>query len=209
LSENARIEPRTVASPLSLMILCLSISDDMLEPDSEDELFINEAPSLDDEEDDEDDDDDVIRDNNDVIRDNDDVSSFMMEEEEEDTTTYGSPGLREAFGEVANGANVNDQDTSSLGENYFIFYEYGILSFKTSSNRMAWSAFQKGQQDHFIYFLNMLTNLSNNLATRGYSRTQSRIHCFDFRIRGYVYGSVTGEPFDPFYTFLCLAVGTF
>jgi hypothetical protein len=119
------------------MILCLSISDDMLEPDSEDELFINEAPSLDDEEDDEDDDDDVIRDNNDVIRDNDDVSSFMMEEEEEDTTTYGSPGLREAFGEVANGANVNDQDTSSLGKNSFRFHEHGILSFKTLKNRMA------------------------------------------------------------------------
>jgi hypothetical protein len=117
------------------MILCLSISDDMLEPDSEDELFINEAPSLDDEEDDEDDDDDVIRDNNDVIRDNDDVSSFMMEEEEEDTTTYGSPGLREAFGEgVANGANVNDQDTSSLGKNSFRFHEYGILSFITLKN---------------------------------------------------------------------------
>jgi hypothetical protein len=167
------------------MILCLSISDDMLEPDSEDELFINEAPSLDDEEDDEEDDDDVIRDNNDVIRDNDDVSSFMMEEEEEDTTTYGSPGLREAFGEVANGANVNDQDTSSLGKNSFRFYEHGILKCKTFK-KMGMECFSKGSTRPFLStFLNMSTNFSNNLATRWYSRTQRRNHCFDLRILGY------------------------
>jgi hypothetical protein len=184
------------------MILCLSISDDMLEPDSEDELFINEAPSLDDEEDDEDDDDDVIRDNNDVIRDNDDVSSFMMEEEEEDTTTYGSPGLREAFGEVANGANVNDQDTSSLGKNSFGFHEYGILSCKTEKNRMAWSAFQQGRKIIFIPFKKNFTIFSNNLATRWWTQ-QSRIHCFDLWIRGY--GYTDPEPVNHFYAFLCLS----
>ena len=106
--------------PLSLLFHPLSDlrSDDTLEPDSEDELFINEAPSLDDDEDDEEEEEDSSfqegRGGGDVVRDNDDdVSNFMMEEDEEDTTTYGSPGVREE--EAASGP-TQDQDTSSLGE---------------------------------------------------------------------------------------------
>ena len=62
--------------------------DETLEPDSEDELFINEGPSLDDE-------DSFPGAGEDYSANYDDNSTFL----DDDETTYGSPGLREAFGE--------------------------------------------------------------------------------------------------------------
>ena len=75
--------------------------DATLEPESDDELFINEGPALDD-----DDDDCYPRDNFD------DSSNFVDEED----TTYGSPGLREAFND-GYGAHQDqlEQDQSRTG----------------------------------------------------------------------------------------------
>ena len=65
--------------------------DETLEQESDDELFINEGPSLDDE------DDDMYHENSRAFpRDNFDESTNFVDEED---TTYGSPGLREAFNE--------------------------------------------------------------------------------------------------------------
>ena len=63
--------------------------DETLEQESDDELFINEGPALDD------DDDDSYQEHTGVFpRDTFDDSSNFVDEEE---TTYGSPGLREVF----------------------------------------------------------------------------------------------------------------
>ena len=79
--------------------------DATLEPESDDELFINEGPSLSDDNDE--DDDRYPRDNFD------DSSNFVDEED----TTYGSPGLREAFNEGYGGHNQDqlEQDPSRAG----------------------------------------------------------------------------------------------
>ena len=65
--------------------------DETLEQESDDELFINEGPALDD-----DDDDSYHEHTRAFPRDNFDESSNFVDEED---TTYGSPGLREAFNE--------------------------------------------------------------------------------------------------------------
>ena len=78
--------------------------DATLEPESDDELFINETPALDDE------DDDSYQDmsTSEFPREHFDDSSNFVDEED---TTYGSPGLREAFGEGygAGGGHLDPQ----------------------------------------------------------------------------------------------------
>ena len=71
--------------------------DDTLEPDSEDELFINEGPSLDD--------DDSLGNGEEGFSNNFDENSTFLDDE---STTYGSPGLREAFGEGFGGATEQE-----------------------------------------------------------------------------------------------------
>ena len=83
------------------------VKDTTLEPESDDDLFINEGPSLND--DDESDQETEDRENNDVF---DESSNFVDED-----TTYGSPGLREAFNDGYGGGNheASDQDASRSG----------------------------------------------------------------------------------------------
>ena len=80
--------------------------DETLEQESDDELFINEGPSLDD-----DDDDSYQEHTGPFPRDTFDDSSNFVDEEE---TTYGSPGLREAFNE---GYGANNQDRAGSADN--------------------------------------------------------------------------------------------
>lgn len=77
--------------------------DATLEPESDDELFINEGPALGDDSDQET--------SECFPRDNFDDSSNFVDEEE---NTYDSPGLRDAFSEGYAGAN-QDQDASRSG----------------------------------------------------------------------------------------------
>jgi len=79
--------------------------DATLEPESDDELFINEGPSLDD-----DDDDSFQETSGGFPQDNFDDSSTFIDEED---TTYGSPGLREAFSE---GFSANHDQESLLDQ---------------------------------------------------------------------------------------------
>lgn len=81
--------------------------DATLEPESDDELFINEGPSLDD---DDDDDDSFQETSGGFPRDNFDDNSTFIDEED---TTYGSPGLREAFSE---GFSANHDQESLLDQ---------------------------------------------------------------------------------------------
>ena len=80
--------------------------DATLEPESDDELFMNEGPSLDD-----DDEEDSFQETSNVFpRDGhfDDSSNFVDEED----TTFGSPGLREAFTDGFNGnADAESMET--------------------------------------------------------------------------------------------------
>ena len=79
--------------------------DATLEPESDDELFMNEGPSLDD-----DDEDDSFQETSAGFpHDNFEDSSNFVDEED---TTFGSPGLREAFTEGFNGTG----ETESLME---------------------------------------------------------------------------------------------
>ena len=80
--------------------------DATLEPESDDELFINEGPALSD--------DNEEYDNESYPRDNFDDSSNFIDEED---TTYGSPGLREAFnnGYLAGAQDQLEQDSSRAG----------------------------------------------------------------------------------------------
>ena len=82
--------------------------DETLEQESDDELFINEGPSLDD-----DDDDSYPEHTGAFPRDTFDDSSNFVDEEE---TTYGSPGLREAFNE-GYGGNSQDRDRAGSADN--------------------------------------------------------------------------------------------
>ena len=86
-SPNPPASPHPPTSPV----------DDTLEPDSEDELFINEGPNLEDE------------DSYPGGGQYEDSSTFLDDED----TTYGSPGLREAFGDGF-GAGSAEQDSSSV-----------------------------------------------------------------------------------------------